>query len=94
MCFCAASPYLIIAVVYRNQLSKYIILILIYVEPNARVFKFRKLDTRLLLKVIGMVVLCQRSCFLASTCSHGLKGKHLKLNTLKNASIEEIKKAG
>jgi hypothetical protein len=31
------------------------------------------------------------SCFLAFTGQHGLMGKHLKVETLKNATIKEIK---
>jgi hypothetical protein len=32
------------------------------------------------------------SCFLAFNGHHGLMGKHLKLETLRNSSVEDIKK--
>ncbi len=34
----------------------------------------------------------KNSCFLAFYGHHGLIGKHLKVETLKNASVEDIKK--
>ncbi len=61
--------------------------------PNARVFKYPHLDNVFIMEsdLYGNTM-PKGSCFLAFNGSHGLIGKHLSVETLKKASIEDIKK--
>src|ERR1035437_1019747 len=63
------------------------------IAPNARVFEYPHLDNVFVMEndLYGNIM-PKNSCFLAFYGSHGLIGKHLKVETLKNASIEYIKK--
>lgn len=60
--------------------------------PNARVFEFPHLDNVFIMEsdLYGNTM-PKDSCFLAFYGSHGLIGKHLKIETLKHASVEDIK---
>lgn len=59
---------------------------------NARVFEYPHLDNVFIMEsdLYGNTM-PKNSCFLAFYGSHGLIGKHLKVETLKNASVEDIK---
>ncbi len=61
--------------------------------PNARVFKYPGLDGVYIMEsdLYGNAM-PKGSCFLAFNGIHGLIGTHLKVETLKNASKEDIKK--
>ncbi len=63
------------------------------IAPNARVFKYPNLDNVFIMEsdLYGNTM-PKNSCFLAFNGSHGLIGKHLKVEILKNASVEDIKK--
>ena len=63
------------------------------IAPNARVFEYPHLDNVFVMEndLYGNIM-PKNSCFLAFYGSHGLIGKHLKVETLKNTSIEYIKK--
>ncbi len=63
------------------------------IAPNARVFKYPDLDNVFIMEsdLYGNTM-PKNSCFLAFYGTHGLIGKHLKVETLKNASVEDIKK--
>ncbi len=60
---------------------------------NARVFEYPYLDNVFVMEsdLYGNVM-PKNSCFLAFYGKHGLIGTHLKIETLKNASVEDIKK--
>jgi hypothetical protein len=60
---------------------------------NARVFEYPDLENVFVMEsdLYGNVM-PKGSCFLAFYGSHGLIGKHMKVEELKNASKEEIKK--
>jgi hypothetical protein len=62
------------------------------IAPDARVFEYPGLDNVFIMEsdLYGNIM-PEGSCFLAFYGNHGLIGKHLKIETLKNASIEEIK---
>src|SRR3954447_6033690 len=62
------------------------------IEPDARVFEYPGLDNVFVMEsdLYGNTM-PEDSCFLASLGSHGLIGRHLKMETLKHASKEEIK---
>jgi len=59
---------------------------------NARVFEYPGLDNVFIMEsdLYGNTM-PEGTCFLAFYGSHGLIGKHLHLETLKNASINDIK---
>ncbi len=63
------------------------------IAPNSRVFKYPYLDNVFIMEsdLYGNTM-PKNSCFLAFYGTHGLIGKHLKVQTLKNASVEDIKK--
>ena len=63
------------------------------IPPNARVFEYPHLDNVFVMEsdLYGNKM-PKNSCFLAFYGNHGLIGKHLKIETLKNASEEDIKK--
>ncbi|MGB8192406.1 MAG: hypothetical protein WCF67_10830 [Chitinophagaceae bacterium] len=62
------------------------------VSPNARIFEFPQLANVFIMEndLYGNVM-PKDSCFLAFHGSHGLIGKHLRVETLLKASMEEIK---
>ena len=61
--------------------------------PNARVFEYPHLDNVFIMEsdLYGNPM-PKNSCFLAFYGSHGLIGKHLRVETLKSATAEDIKK--
>ena len=63
------------------------------VAPNARVFEYPNLDNVFIMEsdLYGNRM-PKNSCFLAFYGHHGIIGKHLLVETLKNASLEDIKK--
>jgi len=63
------------------------------IPPNARVFEYPHLENVFIMEsdLYGNLM-PKNSCFLAFYGTHGLIGKHLKVETLKNASVEDIKK--
>jgi hypothetical protein len=63
-----------------------------HIAPNARVFEYPGLDNVYVMESDPYGnTMPDGSCFLASVGNHGLKGRHLKIETLKHASKEEIK---
>lgn len=62
------------------------------IAPNARVFEYPHLDNVFVMEsdLYGNIM-PKDHCFLAFYGSHGLMGKHLKVETLNNASVEDIK---
>jgi hypothetical protein len=62
------------------------------ISPLARVFEYPYLDNVFIMEndLYGNIM-PKDSCFLAFYGNHGLIGKDLKVETLKNASVEEIK---
>lgn len=64
-----------------------------HIAPGARVFKYPHLDNVFIVEsdLYGNKM-PKNSCFLAFPGTHGWVGKHLKIKTLKNASVEDIKK--
>jgi hypothetical protein len=62
------------------------------IAPNARVFEYPGLDNVFIMEsdLYGNTM-PEDSCFLAFYGSHGLIGKHLYLETLRNAGINDIK---
>jgi len=63
------------------------------IAPDARVFEYPDLDNVFIMEsdLYGNIM-PKDSCFLAFYGQHGLIGKHLKVETLKNATTAEIKK--
>src|SRR5687767_7377550 len=63
-----------------------------HIAPNARVFKYPGLDNVFIMEsdLYGNPM-PKGSCFLVFYGTHGLIGKHLHIETLKNASINDIK---
>jgi len=62
------------------------------IAPDARVFEYPHLENVFVMEsdLYGNPM-PENSCFLAFNGHHGLIGKHLKIETLKNASVEDIK---
>ena len=62
------------------------------ISPNARVFEYPDLDNVFVMEsdLYGNPM-PKNSCFLAFYGLHGLMGKHLYVETLKNSSVEDIK---
>jgi len=62
------------------------------VAPNARVFEYPGLNNVFVMEsdLYGNTMPAG-SCFLASLGNHGLIGRHLKIETLRHATSEEIK---
>lgn len=63
------------------------------IAPNSRIFEYPYLENVFVMEsdLYGNPM-PEGSCFLAFYGSHGMIGKHLKLNTLRNASVSDIKK--
>ena len=64
-----------------------------HMAPNTRVFEYPGLDNVFVMEsdLYGNAM-PHGSCFIAFYGKHGLIGKHLKIETLKKASVEDIKK--
>jgi hypothetical protein len=63
------------------------------IAPNARVFKYPHLDDVYVMECdLYGNLMPEDSCFLAFHGSHGLIGKHIYVETLRNATVEDIKK--
>ena len=62
------------------------------IAPEARVFKYPNLENVFIMEsdLYGNKM-PKGSCFLAFKGQHGLVGKHLKVEELKNATIKDIK---
>lgn len=62
------------------------------IAPGARVFEYPGLENVYVMEndLYGNTM-PDGSCFLASLGNHGLMGRHLKIETLKHATKEEIK---
>ena len=62
------------------------------IAPEARVFKYPNLENVFIMEsdLYGNRM-PKDSCFLAFTGNHGLIGKHLKVEVLKNATLEDIR---
>ena len=62
------------------------------IAPGARVFEYPHLENVFIMEsdLYGNKM-PKDSCFLAFTGAHGLIGKHLKVETLKHASLEDIR---
>lgn len=62
------------------------------IAPDARVFEYPHLDGVFVMEsdLYGNLM-PKDTCFLAFNGTHGLIGKHVKVETLRNATIEEIK---
>ncbi|MGI8634998.1 MAG: hypothetical protein ACR2KZ_06310 [Segetibacter sp.] len=60
--------------------------------PNARVFEYPHLDKVFVMEsdLYGNAM-PKGSCFLAFYGHHGLIGKHLKVDVLKNSTVEDIR---
>jgi hypothetical protein len=63
-----------------------------HLAPNSRIFDYPTLENVFIMEsdFYGNKM-PKNSCFLAFHGSHGLIGKHLKVETLRNASLEEMK---
>lgn len=62
------------------------------IAPEARVFRYPQLvDVFIMESDLYGNTMPENSCFLAFYGSHGLIGKHLKIETLKNSSIQQIR---
>ena len=61
--------------------------------PNARVFEHPQLDNMFIMEsdLYGNPM-PKGSCFLAFYGNHGLIGQHLTVETLKNSSLEDLRK--
>ncbi len=63
------------------------------IAPNARVFEYPYLDNVYVMECdLYGNTMPENSCFLAFYGNHGLMGKHIYVETLKNASVEDIRK--
>ena len=62
------------------------------IAPNARVFEYPGLDNVFIMEsdLYGNSM-PEGSCFMAFLGNHGLMGRHLKIETLKHISKEDIK---
>ena len=63
------------------------------IAPNARVFEYPDLENVYVMEsdLYGNAM-PEGSCFLAFEGRAGLMGKHIRIDTLRNSSIEDIKK--
>lgn len=61
--------------------------------PHARVFEYPHLDNVFIMEndLYG-ATMPENSCFIAFNGRHGLVGKHLTIDALKSATVEEIRK--
>jgi hypothetical protein len=63
-----------------------------HIAPDARVFRYPHLkDIFIMESDLYGNPMPKGSCFLAFNGNHGLIGQHLKIETLKKASVEEIR---
>ena len=62
------------------------------IATNARIFEYTHLEDVFVMEsdLYGNLM-PKDSCFLAFNGTHGLIGKHLKIESLRNSTIEEIK---
>ena len=62
------------------------------ISPHARVFEYPYLENVFIMEndLYGSIM-PKDSCFLAFYGHHGLMGKHLSIETLKNSSVADIK---
>src|SRR3954463_10549050 len=62
------------------------------IAPNARVFEYPHLENVFIMEsdLYGNTM-PKNSCFLAFYGTHGLIGKNLSVETLRNASVDDIK---
>ena len=62
------------------------------IAPDARVFEYPELENVYVMEsdLYGNMM-PKGSCFLAFDGAHGLIGKHLRVDTLRNTSVDEIK---
>lgn len=62
------------------------------IAPDARVFRYPHLENVFIMEsdLYGNPM-PKNSCFLVFSGNHGLMGKHLKIETLRNASVEDIR---
>ena len=60
--------------------------------PDARVFEYPQLENVFIMEndLYG-AVMPEHSCFIAFNGRHGLMGKHITIDQLKNSSVEEIR---
>jgi hypothetical protein len=62
------------------------------ISPDARIFEYPQLkDVFIMENDLYGNKMPKDSCFLAFNGQHGMIGKHLKVSTLRIASVEEIK---
>jgi hypothetical protein len=63
-----------------------------HIAPNARVFEYPHLENVFIMEsdLYGNIM-PKGSCFLAFNGRNGLMGRHLKVEKLKSATVEEIK---
>jgi hypothetical protein len=61
--------------------------------PHARVFEYPHLENVFIMEndLYG-ATMPEHSCFIAFNGRHGLMGKHMTIDELKNSSVEEIRK--
>ena len=61
--------------------------------PHARVFEYPHLENVFIMEndLYG-TTMPEHSCFIAFNGRHGLMGKHMTIDKLRNSSMEEIKK--
>ena len=62
------------------------------IAPEARIFEYPELENVFVMEsdLYGNMM-PKDSCFLAFDGPHGLIGKHLRVDTLRNTSVDEIK---
>lgn len=64
-----------------------------HIAPNARIFEYPGLENVFVMESDPYGnIMPKGSCFLAFYGGHGLIGKHLRVEALKNASVADIKK--
>src|SRR5687768_5013106 len=65
-----------------------------HTAPNARIFDYPHLEGQLYIMENDLYgnVMPKGSCFMAFYGRDGLMGKHIRVETLKNASLEEMKR--
>ncbi len=64
-----------------------------HIAPDARVFEYPGLENVFVMESDPYGnIMPKGSCFLAFFGNHGLIGKHLRVEELKNASVDDIKK--
>jgi hypothetical protein len=64
-----------------------------HIAPEARVFEYPGLENVFVMESDPYGnIMPKGSCFLAFYGNHGLIGKHIRVEELKNASVDDIKK--